>query len=189
MLFPRCYGSSPRARGTRRREYDQDAADRFIPAGAGNTAAIRARCCDAPVHPRGRGEHFVNSNGAGNPTGSSPRARGTRRGAPPRPRWGAVHPRGRGEHDQFGRHVVGRVGSSPRARGTHRQRAPGLVEQPVHPRGRGEHASAAVCCCYAAGSSPRARGTHFFHLNERYEEFERARFYSNNLMTKGSPDC
>ena len=52
-------GSSPRARGTPVRCGQLLHQERFIPAGAGNTAHNRTRAIKLPVHPRGRGEHVL----------------------------------------------------------------------------------------------------------------------------------
>ena len=52
-------GSSPRARGTRRRTQNFIIMNRFIPAGAGNTIEQVAMGKTVTVHPRGRGEHCV----------------------------------------------------------------------------------------------------------------------------------
>ena len=52
-------GSSPRARGTRRKRARHILHQRFIPAGAGNTRTARAESGCVPVHPRGRGEHAI----------------------------------------------------------------------------------------------------------------------------------
>ena len=131
-------GSSPRARGTVKREKEGTKAHRFIPARAGNGArsawirAIRA------VHPRARGERGGRDGNLMAPDGSSPRARGTghtRQGQNDSPRFiparagnGArfricgsrwtVHPRARGERCLVARPGVRCCGSSPRARGT-----------------------------------------------------------------------
>ncbi len=50
-------GSSPRARGTPAPGWPDNQAERFIPAGAGNTFSPAAGFTAAAVHPRGRGEH------------------------------------------------------------------------------------------------------------------------------------
>ena len=70
-------GSSPRVRGTRCPELRSAQGHRFIPAGAGNTAARRTGCPSCPVHPRGCGEHMRSTLAAVIGGGSSPRVRGT----------------------------------------------------------------------------------------------------------------
>ena len=111
---------------------------RFIPACAGNTAAISTFRRARTVHPRVRGEHRWRFRRASSLAGSSPRARGTlcslvcwsapRRFIPacagntartirPRP-WATVHPRVRGEHCWSTLISAQVYGSSPRARGT-----------------------------------------------------------------------
>ena len=131
-------GSSPRVRGTQSRSHASVTPERFIPAGAGNTAYREQSAVRGPVHPRGCGEHANLRAELSNPNGSSPRVRGTRRrcgdaledvrfipaGAgntrdiPARRLLGAVHPRGCGEHciEHCGDPIC--AGSSPRVRGT-----------------------------------------------------------------------
>ena len=72
------FGSSPRARGTRRRHHRRLRQRRFIPASAGNTEQAAKRPGLVPVHPRERGEHGSTAGGVEDFSGSSPRARGTR---------------------------------------------------------------------------------------------------------------
>src|SRR4029077_4492190 len=111
-------GSSPRARGTPRPPCVRSLAHRFIPAGAGNTTMPDTAIARATVHPRGRGEHNGLSSSAPTVYGSSPRARGTRRGTVRTPVGFRFIPAG--------------AGNTP----THHRFRPSL---PVHPRGRGEH--------------------------------------------------
>ena len=142
-------GSSPRVRGTHKARGAGGAGDRFIPAGAGNTANRALPVNRPPVHPRGCGEHVLWSVGLPPGVGSSPRVRGT-----PHPVVAlrtsirfipagagntlstlaslstlAVHPRGCGEHHAIKPFNGFWIGSSPRVRGTHRQ----------HRRRRGDH--------------------------------------------------
>ena len=172
-------GSSPRARGTPRRRRKPHDQGRFIPAGAGNTQYRTRHAREAPVHPRGRGEHVGARGFAAEEGGSSPRARGTR---PVEPAAGgidrfipagagntpsrasrrgdrSVHPRGRGEHVYRITNNVLMAGSSPRARGTRQRRHSPSAERTVHPRGRGEHFDVVQRGYKVTGSSPRARGT------------------------------
>ena len=84
------YGSSPRARGTRRLALLRRILNRFIPAGAGNTSMRLRSSLTCSVHPRGRGEHEHLLTGGIDAAGSSPRARGTRvnfRQKSPQPRF------------------------------------------------------------------------------------------------------
>ena len=171
----------PRMRGEHNPfEVLADIESRFIPACAGNTAALVSKI--------------------GLRRGSSPHARGTRgrpgadigglrfipacAGNTPdfsihRPR-AAVHPRMRGEHWTNIAIGFGINGSSPHARGTH-HRADAIDvrdrfipacagntrntlittdQGPVHPRMRGEHQYRKIYEHDASGSSPHARGTH-----------------------------
>ena len=111
-------GSSPHARGTLAGSVIDHAAERFIPACAGNTPPAWACGSGAAVHPRMRGEHETIEMVQKYAHGSSPHARGTRPYESQRPRLSrfipacagntslrtspvpghAVHPRMRGEH-------------------------------------------------------------------------------------------
>ena len=115
---PPSSGSSPRVRGTPRRDHGFDSEVRFIPACAGNTVP---RVTAVPQY-----------------NGSSPRVRGTQGGVwavrQPRrfipacagntstgflsPQGASVHPRVCGEHTGLFSPISGVVGSSPRVRGT-----------------------------------------------------------------------
>ncbi len=131
-------GSSPRARGTRRRARRPARRRRFIPACAGN--AVRAMCAvgrDA-VHPRVRGERVPAPCRQRLHGGSSPRARGTR----------TADERLEGV-DRFIPACAGNARSSTRR----------ASPRPVHPRVRGERVLMLIAHCCPIGSSPRARGT------------------------------
>ena len=73
---PAC-GSSPRMRGTEYRRGGKCTARRFIPAHAGNSAAIAVPSPYVPVHPRACGEQRVYVMPSIVTGGSSPRMRGT----------------------------------------------------------------------------------------------------------------
>ena len=172
-------GSSPQARGTPGLLRVRCGCKRFIPAGAGNTAARGHRTPQKSVHPRRRGEH---ANRGGNTVGchgSSPQARGTRPcrlSNQPRRRFipagagntllqyptgsgRAVHPRRRGEHVRIPSGFAYHGGSSPQARGT---RSLGGSESPENrfiPAGAGN----TWVCRMRSGSwpvHPRRRGEH-----------------------------
>jgi len=131
-------GSSPRARGTHLQPHLYVLQFRFIPAGAGNTAAQDRKSRTAAVHPRGRGEHVRPVTGDLHDRGSSPRARGTLIRAQCRAPPGRFIPAGAGNT---------RRGTLP------------FCGRAVHPRGRGEHVAGFCRSKKVSGSSPRARGT------------------------------
>ena len=72
-------GSSPRVRGTQIVSPRPHGVERFIPACAGNTAAVRPTRTPSPVHPRVCGEHGISAKPRYFAVGSSPRVRGTHR--------------------------------------------------------------------------------------------------------------
>ena len=154
-------GSSPRARGTHPEKFRGASRPRFIPAGAGNTPAHRGGSGRAPVHPRGRGEHFEGLWAALADRGSSPRARGTRL---------RQHPE---ELD---------VRFIPAGAGNTSHPGPCRVHTAVHPRGRGEHALPALSSTDPDGSSPRARGTHLVYQTDLYKEMSHRHFYREHGM-------
>ena len=112
------HGSSPRARGTPVLDFERALDERFIPAGAGNTAPPPSPATTSAVHPRGRGEHLMPRRWNASATGSSPRARGTHRRGGVRQLPERFIPAGAGNT------------SPPNCSAT---------PSPVHPRGRGEH--------------------------------------------------
>ncbi len=132
-------GLSPLARGTRDGDYEFRLAERFIPAGAGNTPSTLAISSIASVYPRWRGEHFRSCYfylykqrfipaGAGN-TGMP-----SRRILAP-----TVYPRWRGEHVATEVTLEFEDGLSPLARGTRLRPVVSASSSAVYPRWRGEH--------------------------------------------------
>ena len=175
----RRYGSSPHARGTPHGIRWFENPIRFIPACAGNAERSSGLCGQQTVHPRMRGERCVAYFTASRAVGSSPHARGTRKGplswscknrfipacAGNAPVWAAarlraaVHPRMRGERAPRAARTRAPRGSSPHARGTRPTRCPTGRWSSVHPRMRGERATDHQAVILAGGSSPHARGT------------------------------
>ena len=131
-------GSSPRARGTHIVGDARHRSARFIPACAGNTWRCSTGCRQGAVHPRVRGEHPDRNSIPPGKSGSSPRARGTRRSP------AAIH--------HVWRFIPACAGNTCRC-------ARSRCCSAVHPRVRGEHPPAPMVACTANGSSPRARGT------------------------------
>ena len=137
-------GSSPLARGTHTDNVLSLVGIRFIPARAGNTTQVLGLAASAAVHPRSRGEHWMNRRRMSPSCGSSPLARGTLIGQSclnVRPRF-----------------IPARAGNTWTG-GTH-PRKPS-----VHPRSRGEHMDGWYSPAQAIGSSPLARGTPGMHLD------------------------
>ena len=131
--------SSPLARGTLGADPFGHRLPRFIPARAGNTSPCSSASTRPAVHPRSRGEHITMLIGEHSTRGSSPLARGTRRGDDHLARGVRFIPARAGN--------TSRSGSMPTA-------------TPVHPRSRGEHARNGCGPSTLTGSSPLARGTH-----------------------------
>ncbi len=131
-------GSSPHTRGTDAAEADDVGDSRFIPAHAGNSAALAPRKFAGPVHPRTRGEQssFSPSNDAA--IGSSPHTRGT-----------VVFAEGLIDRIRF---IPAHAGNSPAARTA-------MACASVHPRTRGEQMCRALVAYPHGGSSPHTRGT------------------------------
>ena len=131
-------GSSPRGRGTRKPQSEEETRSRFIPARAGNTPRSPTCTITSTVHPRAGGEHVLGISRAHGHAGSSPRGRGTHVAAhavrvvgrfiparagntrikPRIPLYPSVHPRAGGEHPWWNRNMLLAGGSSPRGRGT-----------------------------------------------------------------------
>ena len=131
-------GSSPLARGTLSTAMVKVTAERFIPAGAGNTKNISHSIRSTTVHPRWRGEHGSSFFPYRRRYGSSPLARGTR--AMPGDCWLTCR-------------------FIPAGAGNTRTHAGVLPSSAVHPRWRGEHPLQRAVNWRRHGSSPLARGT------------------------------
>ena len=133
-------GSSPHARGTRRRHPAPRLHPRFIPACAGN--ARRRRCPSRPisVHPRMRGEREPPKYTLETHDGSSPHARGTL-----------------DKPDQF----IRAHRFIPACAGNARPDRMAMLTMTVHPRMRGERSTVGSAGFSPGGSSPHARGTRF----------------------------
>ena len=71
------FGLSPLARGTLNQQLNTPQGQRFIPAGAGNTATPDAARSTLTVYPRWRGEHPSQIHADSFTLGLSPLARGT----------------------------------------------------------------------------------------------------------------
>ena len=137
QLPERHVGSSPLARGKRRRSPDGSAADRLIPAHAGKTLEKTLAREPSGAHPRSRGENLIASSSMRHRSGSSPLTRGKPRGlrrscgqrrlipahaGKTRPlvrpdQAVRAHPRSRGENRRTRYRMSSRGGSSPLTRG------------------------------------------------------------------------
>ncbi len=156
------FGSSPRARGTRVGVRRVERRERFIPACAGNAIII----IWTTVHPRVRGERTTGTLPGSKCTGSSPRARGTRRST--------------GRIPRRARFIPACAGNAP-------PRLHSGRPIPVHPRVRGERAASSVIQISTYGSSPRARGTR----SDPQGRSNRARFIpacAGNAMPPGAAE-
>ena len=129
-------------RGTQIEPIQYEAVLRFIPAYAGNTVNTSVQVRGLSVHPRVCGEHSSSRMQWRSASGSSPRMRGTLRGAilDPAPQRfipayagntgtstsgflsSTVHPRVCGEHFDHLQPMHDRCGSSPRMRGTRKSK-------------------------------------------------------------------
>ena len=132
-------GSSPRLRGTRKREVAAWRGVGIIPALAGNTLRVLTSSVSTGDHPRACGEHSYQCSKALCSLGSSPRLRGTHT---------------LGSFDLTG------VGIIPALAGNTLQSRRTRFSPRDHPRACGEHGRGCGCDVAVAGSSPRLRGTH-----------------------------
>ena len=130
-------GSSPLARGLRRRDRGDHLGDRIIPARAGFTPSRRTSHASCEDHPRSRGVYTNGRKSKYTAGGSSPLARG-------------LLPGDQAERLQVGI-IPARAGFTPRSPPTGRTRSD-------HPRSRGVYQFIADSHTDTAGSSPLARG-------------------------------
>ncbi len=131
-------GLSPLARGTQLLTASRHTSNRFIPAGAGNTAGQFQFYAARAVYPRWRGEHGYRSDAVCRTFGLSPLARGTLLAVEITPQNFRFIPAGAGNTCSGAIFI--------------RRRA-------VYPRWRGEHTVHAVIRRVFVGLSPLARGT------------------------------
>ncbi len=131
-------GSSPHLRGTPPDRTPAPAAERFIPAPAGNTSCRSGGRTSRPVHPRTCGEHLRLHSTSSRPNGSSPHLRGTHW-----PPYGSVSS----------------VRFIPAPAGNTAPSADRPTASPVHPRTCGEHPGKSFLKERSNGSSPHLRGT------------------------------
>ena len=138
QIFHLKNGSSPRVRGTVRRQDARRKTGRFIPARAGNGVIANVNPSTGAVHPRACGERQMTAWVTVNNRGSSPRVRGT-----------GIHQRDLGQTRRF---IPARAGNGSRSLAV-------CSTDPVHPRACGERGSVHCCTVLSDGSSPRVRGT------------------------------
>ena len=131
-------GSSPRVRGTDRRERQFTLYARFIPACAGNSWNRPCRRNKKTVHPRVCGEQLGRLPFLFAHAGSSPRVRGT---------------------DTGSRRTTGRRRFIPACAGNRPYHAHTHAHTSVHPRVCGEQELLMIRLDVETGSSPRVRGT------------------------------
>ena len=173
-------GSSPHARGAPLVDAHIWGFPGIIPACAGSTLATSpcSRC--RRDHPRMRGEHSAPSLPPFTHRGSSPHARGARRGEPrrldvagiipacagstsrnhPLRQAGRDHPRMRGEHSCTSIEGHQNEGSSPHARGAQPRRPDALAQAGIIPACAGSTLMGSLTT-KAAWDHPRMRGEHF----------------------------
>ncbi len=135
-------GLSPLARGTRCCPGLSEVWQRFIPAGAGNTAFLISPPRRSTVYPRWRGEHVIFIAALSCPIGLSPLARGTPSTCPLTTNNGRFIPAGAG--NTFVRRSE-------------------KYDHSVYPRWRGEHHRWIYRDKFLNGLSPLARGTRRHH--------------------------
>ena len=151
-------GSSPLARGLRRRHRRPRRRGRIIPARAGFTGGWRPDPPGRRDHPRSRGVYVGDELIVPMPGGSSPLARGLRGGECEPVALGRIIPARAGFTLRCRAPPRWPLGSSPLARGLRPD--PMLLLRPGsdHPRSRGVYEQSITSGLGGAGSSPLARG-------------------------------
>ena len=139
LVLERGEGSSPLARGLRRRGHGGEVPGRIIPARAGFTPVLHWGRSPAGDHPRSRGVYVFPGIGVICVSGSSPLARGLRRS--------------RGSVSRTSRIIPARAGFTRGLAGAGHALAD-------HPRSRGVYSHALDDVTMEQGSSPLARGLH-----------------------------
>ena len=155
----RCFGSSPRVRGTRVVRADGQVGGRFIPACAGNSGIPRGSADRPSVHPRVCGELKRGRPSPPANAGSSPRVRGTRPMASTGLRRSRFIPACAGNSSSAAAKRTNLAGSSPRVRGTRAEVEDAPAALRFIPACAGNSPSSGACTSTGAGSSPRVRGT------------------------------
>ncbi|SLO12708.1 Domain of uncharacterised function (DUF2825) [Klebsiella pneumoniae] len=140
-------GLSPLARGTHLIVVVVDLPERFIPAGAGNTAVSTVCAAMIAVYPRWRGEHSVAALYSCRSIGLSPLARGTLDNC---------------------LHLSPPMRFIPAGAGNTSDGTPGKSRSSVYPRWRGEHTCASSKTAAWCGLSPLARGTLPLHVADPF---------------------
>ena len=149
-------------RGTPDQACRSTVSEGIIPAYAGNTACIRAYCEMNGDHPRVCGEHSDTTADNSSMTGSSPRMRGTRGGAPLPPWLQGIIPAYAGNTRT---HTVVKEGSRdhPRVCGEHVYMTnPDLLDPGSSPRMRGTRGVVSTCLLYV-GIIPAYAGNTYPH--------------------------
>ena len=162
-------GSSPLARGLLRPGHSEGNPLRIIPARAGFTWTRSPRGSVEPDHPRSRGVYASRCCGTGEPSGSSPLARGL----------------------LTSQEVAAAVGGIIPARaGFTRPRLQRHLRRRDHPRSRGVYVLLAVADHALGGSSPLARGLRPHGADDVHETGiipARAGFTGTRLWTRSVP--
>ena len=150
-------GSSPLARGLRRRREARRLVHRIIPARAGFTLMVSGSHGPDGDHPRSRGVYIMNDYTDNRGFGSSPLARGLRDIVIPVDRTIRIIP-ARAGFTGDGAHLFEGGGDHPRSRGVYRPLPSHGRIAGDHPRSRGVYRQHIPARGLIRGSSPLARG-------------------------------